>query len=66
MQQGEANLTQMKDDVPALLMAMNEESAYGVILLSEGTYPNTKESGENIWYLCNGASNQMTRTCQIW
>ena len=35
-QRGEANLTQINDDEPALLMAMYQDSADGVILLAEG------------------------------
>lgn len=41
-------------------MAMHEDSADGVILLTEGADSNTKETEENIWYLDNGASNHMT------
>lgn len=60
MQRGEANLTQTYDEEPALLVAMNEEGAEDVILLSEGADSNLNMKEENIWYLDNGASNHMT------
>ncbi|XP_074360197.1 uncharacterized protein LOC141700301 [Apium graveolens] len=60
LQRGEANLTQINDDEPALLMVMNEICVDEVILLIEGVRSNTKEIEENTWYLHNGASNHMT------
>ncbi|XP_074326571.1 uncharacterized protein LOC141664515 [Apium graveolens] len=60
IQRGEANLTQTYDEEPALLMAMNNEGADDMILLSEGAGSNTKTLEEDIWYLDNGASNHMT------
>lgn len=60
MHRGEANLTQTMDDEPALLMAMGEEIADGVIMFSEGPNSNTKEIADNMWYLDKGASNYMT------
>lgn len=60
-QRGEANLTQLNDDDPALLIALCEYSADGVILLTEGKdSSDNKEIKENILYLDNGASNHMT------
>ncbi|XP_074322745.1 uncharacterized protein LOC141659716 [Apium graveolens] len=57
---GEANLSQVIDDEPALLMAMTDNDVDGMILLSEGKNSNEKEVAENMWYLDNGASNHMT------
>ncbi|XP_074336171.1 uncharacterized protein LOC141673336 [Apium graveolens] len=45
-QQGEANLTQIQDDEPALLMAMCEEIADVVILLTEGGTTSTQQEVE--------------------
>ena len=60
VQRGEVNLTQTNDDEPALLMAMTESDADGVIMLNEGENSIGKEDAENMWYLDNGASNHMT------
>lgn len=59
VQRGEVNLTQANDDEPALLMAMTESDADGVIMLSEGKNSIGKKDTENMWYLNNGASNHM-------
>lgn len=59
VQLGEVNLTQANDDEPALLMAMTESDADGVIMLSEGKNSIGKKDTENMWYLNNGASNHM-------
>lgn len=53
LQHGEANLTQTNDDEPALLVAINEESADDVILLSEGADSKSNTKEENTWYLDN-------------
>lgn len=49
-QKGEANLTQLYDNEPALLMASFLNNVEGEIACSE----------EQTWYLDNGASNHMT------
>lgn len=60
-QKGEANLTQVNDDEPALLMVMCDSNADDLILFTEGNgASNVKGIEENSWYLDNGASNHMT------
>lgn len=63
----EANMAQVEDDEPTLLLAkcVKEE---GVVMLTDenkaihstGTNTNKKGTGTNMWYLDNGASNHMT------
>ncbi|XP_074336219.1 uncharacterized protein LOC141673374 [Apium graveolens] len=48
IQRGEANLTQTYDEEPALLMAMTNEGADDIILLSEGAGLNTKTLEEDL------------------
>ncbi|KAL8121979.1 hypothetical protein AgCh_018637 [Apium graveolens] len=59
-QNGEANLAQMNKDEPALLMALCENVADDVILLTEEKATGSfKEVEESTWYLDNGATNHM-------
>lgn len=60
-QKAEVNLAQLNDNEPALLMAMCQDNADGVILFTEEKgSTNVKEIEEYTWYLDNGASNHMT------
>ncbi|KAL8156228.1 hypothetical protein AgCh_001356 [Apium graveolens] len=60
-QRGEANLAQVNDEEPALLMAMCDNGKKDVTVVTEGKTTNTiKERDDNILYLDNGASNHMT------
>ncbi|XP_074364512.1 uncharacterized protein LOC141705482 [Apium graveolens] len=60
-QRGEANLAQVNDEEPALLMAMCDNVKQDVTVVIEVKTTNTfKERDDNIWYLDNGASNHMT------
>ena len=60
----EVNLTQTqnRDDEPeALLLSILGEESNNMVLLNEDkVFPGQKSSGEDLWYLDNGASNHMT------
>lgn len=60
----EANLTQIPDDEPALLVAECGVKPNNVVLLNEEAVIPKLSHGENVqsnlWYLDNGASNHMT------
>ncbi|XP_074360724.1 uncharacterized protein LOC141700968 [Apium graveolens] len=60
-QRGKANLAQVNDEEPALLMAMCDNVKKDVTVVIEGKTTNTiKERDNNIWYLDNGDINHMT------
>lgn len=61
----EVNISQAQDEEPALLMAKCEAKGDGVILLNEANTvaklgPVEDKKDSNVWYLYNGASNNMT------
>lgn len=63
----EANMIQMEDDEPALLLAKHVIENNGKVLLNERDFQpklavNEKKEhlSSNVWYLDNGASNHMT------
>ncbi|KAL8127880.1 hypothetical protein AgCh_014722 [Apium graveolens] len=65
-QKSEANLVEIKDDEPALLLSELDESKTQMVLLNEEkviprleTNPIAKRTSQ-VWYLDNGASNHMT------
>lgn len=65
-QKPEANLTQIGDDEPALLLTEYEGESRGTLLLNEKSIipklgnENIEGVNLNVWYLDNGASNHMT------
>ena len=65
-QNQEANLTEIKDDEPALLLTSLDKEEIKMVLLNEGSViPRQNTDGRqitssNVWYLDNGASNHMT------
>ncbi|XP_074360729.1 uncharacterized protein LOC141700972 [Apium graveolens] len=60
-QRGKANLAQVNNEEPALLMAMCDNGKKDVTVVIEGKTTNTiKERDDNIWYLDNGDINHMT------
>lgn len=60
-QKGEVNLTQLKDDEPALLMAMCGNGAEEILSFTENkSSKGRNDMEEKTWYLDNGASNHMT------
>ncbi|XP_074328298.1 uncharacterized protein LOC141666204 [Apium graveolens] len=62
----EANLAQVNDDEPTLLLAKCQTFKEEMILLNEGVSPRLVRAGHeeqrdtSVWYLDNGASNHMT------
>ncbi|XP_074322767.1 uncharacterized protein LOC141659737 [Apium graveolens] len=66
-QKSKANLVEIKDDEPALLLSELDESKTTMVLRNEEKViprfekdPTTKRTSQ-VWYLDNGASNYMTR-----
>ncbi|XP_074373433.1 uncharacterized protein LOC141713757 [Apium graveolens] len=67
-QKGEANLAQINDDEPALLVAEFEQNTRGTVMLHASDSRAVTNVGKeieakieaNMWYLDNGASNHMT------
>lgn len=65
-QKQEANLVQINDDEPALLLSELDENKRQMVLLNEeNVIPKLEASGDKkkfsqLWYLDNGASNHMT------
>lgn len=66
-QRPEANLVQIKDDEPALLLSKLDEKKSALVLLNEeNVVPKMEMTGKEkkisqLWYLDNDASNHMTR-----
>ncbi|KAJ9544830.1 hypothetical protein OSB04_024537 [Centaurea solstitialis] len=61
----EANLTQAQEDEVALMLTVCGEQTETLVLLNEekvfpGEAKYKSQSGNNVWYLDNGASNYMT------
>ena len=61
----EANLTHLQEEEPALMLTVCGRESESLVLLNEGkVFPQKNEAknenGEDVWYLDNGASNDMT------
>ncbi|XP_051118101.1 uncharacterized protein LOC127242564 [Andrographis paniculata] len=62
-----ANLVEMQEEEPALLLSIYGEKKKTLVLLNEksvcpSTFEGTCEAREDVWYLDNGVSNHMTGT----